>query len=419
MHIISKLYTMMAVTVIVLGSVAVLADTAVAEPGDGPVAEVNGTEYDTLQGALDAAKDGETVRILRDVVVNGTDSGSGATIKTGVTIDGLKADGDVCRISTTTAKKTLDTLQDAEMGHEVVLKNLEVVNSSGVSGCRCLDTRGLESGLVLDNVFMTVDNGSGNTQPLNIGGDTSEVLDVTITDSRIVADGKSYAITTFNTVNLSIDNSYLEGWAVVYMKGPTSSSGSKDSTVDIRDSEIVSCNNNSGKSNSFGAIVLEDPRITVRLTDITASISETSGSEQRLFLASGDSETDESYSESSSFYIGGEKTKVTFSGENAYLCHVYDSESVCQVSGGTFNIDVSEYLEPGLEYEIDEDGNFVIVTDQPTDEPSYNPDVDDDLPPFIPTQPTEDDSVTIVACAAAAVVASLMAVFLILTNRKD
>ena len=180
-----------------------------------------------------------------------------------------------------------------------------------------------------------------------------------------------------------------------------------------------SFNNNSGESNSFGAIVLEDPRITVRLTDITATISETSGSEQRLFLASGDGETDESYSESSSFYIGGEKTKVTFSGENAYLCHVYDSESVCQVSGGTYNIDVSEYLEPGLEYEIDDDGNFVIVTDQPANEPSYNPDVDDDLPPFIPTQPTEDDSVTIVACAAAAVVAALMAVFLILTNRKD
>ena len=44
---------------------------------------------------------------------------------------------------------------------------------------------------------------------------------------------------------------------------------------------------------------------------------------------------------------------------------------------------------------------------------------DDDLPPFIPAQPSEDDSVTIVACAAAAVVAALMAVFLILTYRKD
>ena len=39
MHIISKLYTMMAVTVILLGSAAVLVDTAVAEPEDGPVAE--------------------------------------------------------------------------------------------------------------------------------------------------------------------------------------------------------------------------------------------------------------------------------------------------------------------------------------------------------------------------------------------
>lgn len=59
---------------------------------------------------------------------------------------------------------------------------------------------------------------------------------------------------------------------------------------------------------------------------------------------------------------------------------------------------------------------FVSTESLFADPPSYP---DDDLPPFIPTQPAEDDSVTIVACAAAAVVAALMAVFLILTYRKD
>lgn len=59
---------------------------------------------------------------------------------------------------------------------------------------------------------------------------------------------------------------------------------------------------------------------------------------------------------------------------------------------------------------------FVSTESLVADSPSYP---DDDLPPFIPTQPAEDDSVTIVACAAAAVVAALMAVFLILTYRKD
>ena len=45
-------------------------------------------------------------------------------------------------------------------------------------------------------------------------------------------------------------------------------------------------------------------------------------------------------------------------------------------------------------------------------------DDDEDLPPFIPTQPAEDDNtVTIVACAAAAAVAAIMAVFLIIDRK--
>lgn len=45
-------------------------------------------------------------------------------------------------------------------------------------------------------------------------------------------------------------------------------------------------------------------------------------------------------------------------------------------------------------------------------------DDDEDLPPFIPTQPAEDDdTVTIVACAAAAAVAAIMAVFLIIDRK--
>lgn len=54
-------------------------------------------------------------------------------------------------------------------------------------------------------------------------------------------------------------------------------------------------------------------------------------------------------------------------------------------------------------------------------QPSPGYDDDEDLPPFVPgqTQGSDDDSVTIVACAAAAVVAALVAVFLIVSYRKD
>ena len=68
----------------------------------------------------------------------------------------------------------------------------------------------------------------------------------------------------------------------------------------------------------------------------------------------------------------------------------------------------------------DPSGTIVIPgsndDEQTPSDPSWD---DEELPPFIPSQDSDDDTVTIVACAAAAVVAALMAVFLILTYRKD
>ena len=75
-------------------------------------------------------------------------------------------------------------------------------------------------------------------------------------------------------------------------------------------------------------------------------------------------------------------------------------------------------------------GDSVVVTEvapepepeEPTQEPEPAPgyDDDEDLPPFIPSQPKDSgDDVTIVACAAAAVVAALMAVFLIVSYKKE
>ena len=65
---------------------------------------------------------------------------------------------------------------------------------------------------------------------------------------------------------------------------------------------------------------------------------------------------------------------------------------------------------------------FIVYEVEPnlTPDPTPGWNDDDELPPFIPTQSAEEnDTVTIVACAAAAVVAALMAVFLIISYKKD
>ena len=92
----------------------------------------------------------------------------------------------------------------------------------------------------------------------------------------------------------------------------------------------------------------------------------------------------------------------------------------------TFTIDhAGEYaFAVGAIYNGDHSGSAatsetIEVTYSTHPSPGY--DDDEDLPPFVPgqTQGSDDDSVTIVACAAAAVVAALMAVFLIVSYRKD
>ena len=90
-----------------------------------------------------------------------------------------------------------------------------------------------------------------------------------------------------------------------------------------------------------------------------------------------------------------------------------------EVSGGKFNSEIDESLiSDGVSFEFN--NGTMYVGDDVNDIPSYNPgyDDDEDLPPFIPTQPAEDDdTVTIVACAAAAAVAAILAVFLVIDRK--
>ena len=92
----------------------------------------------------------------------------------------------------------------------------------------------------------------------------------------------------------------------------------------------------------------------------------------------------------------------------------FDSDPDISITGGTFSSDVSEYVTGG--YWVDNgDGTFSVSETKPIEPPSYD---DEDLPPFIPTQPAEeDDTVTIVACAAAAAVAAILAVFLVIDRK--
>lgn len=81
-----KALNLVIATIVILSSVVILAEGSSATPVDGTgyEAELNGQYFNELQDALDVAEDGDTVKVLRDIVYDGTD---GLIIKSGITLD--------------------------------------------------------------------------------------------------------------------------------------------------------------------------------------------------------------------------------------------------------------------------------------------------------------------------------------------
>ena len=389
---------------------------------EGYVADVGGIQYSDLQSALNAATDGDTVRILSDIKLDDSDT-SGAVIESGVTIDGTKPNGGCYTISSSTAKNVLATVQNASFGHELTIRNLNIVSESTMNNARCLWTGLLGGELVLENVTMEARN-AANSQPLTIGGTTTESTEIIIAGSTIIASATGYSVICFNPVDLKVTSSYLEGWAVLYMKYQEGG-GTHGSVIDVQDSEIVSVNTVSGETNDFAAVVSEDSDVTFNLTDVRVTLGETMGCRQTLFSSNPYTPVEGT----NTFNIGGDKTVVTFQGENTGMLYTYQddeytTDGACTVTGGSYlNIDakeITEFLPDDVKFEVGSDGSIVVSVQDPEPFPPIWDDDDDYVPPIVPSQTDDsgnDDTVTVVACAAAAVVAALMAAFLILDRR--
>ena len=89
------------------------------------------------------------------------------------------------------------------------------------------------------------------------------------------------------------------------------------------------------------------------------------------------------------------------------------------ISGGSLIEDgTTSFDTNGLTYSGPYYSDFAVAVvdgSSGVNPPSWD---EEELPPFIPTQDSDDDSVTIVACAAAAAVAAIMAVFLIIDRKR-
>ena len=170
----------------VLMVVSMMSVMAVTASATTSVAKVGETEYDTLQAAINAAQNGDTVKLVADITDTSitypgdTRFAYFVTGKSGITIDG---DGHTVNVG----GRGFGVAGDG-VGANITFKNITINNSTpgtSTSG-RAIDTRGNKiSTFTLDNVALNCTSTSGNPQALTIGGSQDTPVNVNIIPKKI------------------------------------------------------------------------------------------------------------------------------------------------------------------------------------------------------------------------------------------
>ncbi len=235
------------------------------------VAKIGNTGYATLQAAVDAAQNGDTIDILQDIqltTVSSTVNGE-SSIKYNVVVEkGITLDGHGHSITAGSNKRPLAL---AGIGKEIVLKDL-TVKAKGATALW----------LIASNMTVTLDNtvidGTGfatgldsYNQVITIGSDFTGIR-LNVTKGSVIktneAGSSHYDIIVWSPSTINVSNSTLKGWANVYIKNTGAGS-----TVNISNSSMVS-QGTSGASNNFALITMESSNNIITLDNNTAAISQ-------------------------------------------------------------------------------------------------------------------------------------------------
>lgn len=330
--------------------------------------------YATLAEAVEAAVEGDTVTLLKDVNVQDNGSSNGALYVTkSITIDGGRGTtedkkGFAITGANSDAKRVIK-IQATNGSVDVTLKNLVVESYFAASAAMPVVTTNGNITLTLDNVKIVADGG-GNSQALTIGGasEEGEWVNVTITNSELTTNKAGYPIIVFNPVKMTITDSFLSGYTGIYFKGryrPTGEAlnvpGAKGSEVTVNGSTVFAPNEHGQGQNDFGLYVFEDGGITLNVTDSTSGVASTGGSEQRIVYDNryqGDT-----YSPNKVIFTGGE-IRLDNSGNTYFESGSAPEGSTLTVGGGTklnFPLE-SKYLAEGSSLVFDEDGQIAVAS---------------------------------------------------------
>lgn len=210
------------------------------------VAMIGLAGFETLAEAIEYAKNGQTVTLIRDVTLD-----SMIQIEKDITIDlnGNKV--------TATSQKAFE-----------IYANATIKNGTIEAVQRCVDTRTAVE-LTLEDLTLVADKYTSayrNPQPLTIGGATNGTV-VTMNNVKAYAGTAGYCIISFVETDLTATSCDFYGYSTLYVKP-----GSEGSEFNFVGSTIRSdLSNNDVEGNSFAAIAVCTNNVAVSI-DATSTV---------------------------------------------------------------------------------------------------------------------------------------------------
>ena len=188
------------------GEGVVIEKDVIDNNGTDWVAEIEGSKYATLQGAIDAAEDGQTVKLLKDVTVTSdakagdpSNQNSAVTISKPITLDGdgksiivtenFAASNSILSVNNATGPVVIQNLKIQGPGEDAdkVTNCLNIYQSSDVTVKDLTTSGGNGYGVVVNSSDVTIEGsntniGTGKWGAVNVGNNESSA-------SLVVKDG--------------------------------------------------------------------------------------------------------------------------------------------------------------------------------------------------------------------------------------
>ena len=234
------------------------------------VARIGAQGYATLEEAIAAAQEGETITLLKDISVSDS-----ILIDKSLVLD-LNS-----KIITSSHNRSIKINTNGNAAKTVIIKNGTVISTPDAGRCIQLMGDALER-LELNGVTFKAEKGQSSQTITLAETNSTKPLEFVVKNSTVVASNNNgYACIFFCPIDATIENSTISGYAALYFKNAGVANTSEGSVVDVIDSNLIGTNVQGGK-NTFGTITTEANNVTINVSGGSITANKTNDALQTI-----------------------------------------------------------------------------------------------------------------------------------------